>query len=62
MARENIRPERRVSIIAVKRKDMARSAEVLIDPSGTIRWRMVTENNFVRARLEQVLEATKALP
>ncbi len=43
-------------------KDIARPAEFLIDPSGTIRWRMVTENNFVRARAEQVLEAAKALP
>jgi peroxiredoxin len=42
--------------------DIARPAEFLIDPSGTIRWRMVTENNFVRARPEQVLEAAKALP
>jgi peroxiredoxin len=42
--------------------DIARPAEFLIDPSGTIRWRMVTENNFVRARAEQVLEAAKALP
>jgi peroxiredoxin len=43
-------------------RDIARPAEFLIDPSGTIRWRMVTENNFVRARAEQVLEAAKALP
>lgn len=42
--------------------DVARPAEFLIDPSGTIRWRMVTENLFVRARPEQVLEAAKALP
>lgn len=45
-----------------KDADIARPAEFLIDPSGTIRWRMVTENNFVRARPEQVLEAAKALP
>ena len=42
-------------------KDIARPAEFLIDPSGTIRWRMVTENNFVRARPQQVLEAAKLL-
>jgi peroxiredoxin len=42
--------------------DVARPAEFLIDPSGTVRWRMVTENLFVRARAEQVLEAAKALP
>jgi len=42
--------------------DVARPAEFLIDPSGTVRWRMVTENLFVRARADQVLEAAKALP
>ena len=40
---------------------VARPAEFLIDPSGTVRWRMVTENLFVRARPEEVLEAAKAL-
>ena len=43
-------------------KDIARPAEFLVDPSRTIRWRMMTENLFVRARAEQVLEAAKALP
>ena len=43
-------------------KDIARPAEFLIDPSGIVRWRMVTENFFVIARPEQVLEAAKALP
>ena len=43
-------------------KDIARPAEFLIDPSGTVRWRMGTENFFVIARPEQVLEAAKALP
>lgn len=42
--------------------DIARPAEFLLDSSGTIRWRMMTENLFVRARAEQVLEAAKALP
>ncbi len=41
--------------------DVARPAEFLIDPSGTIRWRMVTENLFVRARPEQILEIAKSL-
>ena len=40
---------------------VARPAEFLIDPSGTIRWRMVTKNLFVRARPEEVLEAAKVL-
>ena len=42
--------------------DIARPAEFLIDPSATVRWRMMTENVFTRARAEQVLEAAKALP
>jgi len=42
-------------------KDIARPAEFLIDPSGTVRWRMVTENFFVITRPEQVLDAAKAL-
>ena len=41
--------------------DVARPAEFLIDPSGTIRWRMMTENLFVRARPEQILEIAKSL-
>jgi peroxiredoxin len=43
-------------------RDIARPAEFLLDSSGTVRWRMVTENFFVLARPEQVLEAAKALP
>jgi len=43
-------------------KDISRPAEFLLDPSGTVRWRMVTENFFVIARPEQVLEAAKSLP
>ena len=43
-------------------KDISRPAEFLVDSSGTIRWRMVTENFFRIAQPEQVLEAAKALP
>ena len=43
-------------------KDIARPAEFLLDHSGTVIWRMVTENFFVIAQPEQVLEAAKALP
>jgi peroxiredoxin len=43
-------------------KDIARPAEFLLDSSGTIRWRMITENFFRIAQPEQVLEAAKALP
>ena len=41
--------------------DIARPAEFLLDSSGTVRWRMMTENYWVRARPEQILEAAKAL-
>jgi peroxiredoxin len=37
--------------------DIARPAEFLIDPTGTIRWVNLTENIAVRARPEQVLQA-----
>ena len=40
-----------------KGTDIARPAEFLIDPSGTIRWVNLTENIAVRARSEQVLKA-----
>lgn len=43
-------------------RDIARPAEFLIDKSGTVRWRMLTENYWVRARPEQILEAAKLLP
>lgn len=40
-----------------KGADIARPAEFLIDPSGTIRWVNLTDNIAVRARPEQVLQA-----
>ncbi len=36
--------------------DIARPAEILIDPTGTIRWVDLTEDYRVRARPETVLE------
>lgn len=42
-------------------RDISRPAEFLIDSSGTVRWRMLTENYWVRARPEQILEAANAL-
>ena len=42
-------------------KDIARPAEFLLDSSGTIRWRMITENFFKLAQPAQVLEAAKSL-
>ncbi len=37
--------------------DIARPAELLVDPTGTVRWRNLTESYWVRARPEAVLEA-----
>ena len=41
--------------------DIARPAEFLLDSSGIVRWRMLTENYWVRARPAQILEAAKTL-
>lgn len=41
--------------------DIARPAEFLIDSSGTVRWINLTENYWVRARPEQIMEAAKLL-
>jgi glutaredoxin-dependent peroxiredoxin len=41
--------------------DIARPAEFLVDPSGTIRWVNLTESITVRARPEQVLSAIDRL-
>ena len=42
-------------------EDIARPAEFLLDTSSTVRWLNLTENYWVRARPEQILEAAKAL-
>ena len=41
--------------------DIARPAEFLIDTTGTVRWVHLTENYWVRARPEQVLDVSKLL-
>ena len=41
--------------------DIARPAEFLIDSSGTVRWVNLTENYWVRARPEQILEVAETL-
>ena len=41
--------------------DIARPAEFLVDSSGTVRWRNLTESITVRARPQQVLKAWDAL-
>jgi peroxiredoxin len=42
-------------------QDISRPAEFLLDATGTVRWVDMTENYWVRARPEQVLEAAKVL-
>jgi peroxiredoxin len=41
--------------------DIARPAEFLLDSTGTVRWINLTENYWVRARPEQVLEVSNLL-
>jgi peroxiredoxin len=42
-------------------QDIARPAEFLLDSSGAVRWVNLTENYWVRARPEQILQAAKTL-
>ena len=42
-------------------RDIARPAELLLDVTGTVVWINLTENYFVRARPEQVLEVSRLL-
>ena len=42
-------------------QDIARPAEFLLDSSGTVRWVNLTENYWVRARPEQIIEAAETL-
>jgi peroxiredoxin len=42
-------------------QDIARPAEFLVDSTGTVRWLNLTENYWVRARPEQIIEVAKAL-
>ncbi len=41
--------------------DVARPAEFLVDRSGVVRWRKLTEDYRVRTRPDEVLEAAKGL-
>jgi peroxiredoxin len=43
-------------------QDIARPAEFLVDRSGTVRWRNLTEDWRVRARPERMLGAARQLP
>lgn len=62
---QNAEVTRRYDLVHVKAgingEDIARPAEFLIDSTGTVRWINLTENYWVRARPEQVLEAAKLL-
>ena len=42
-------------------RDIAIPAEFLVDRTGTVRWRNLTEDIRVRARPEQMLEAARTL-
>jgi peroxiredoxin len=42
--------------------DIARPAEFLVDASGTVRWVNLTENYWIRARPEDILDKSKLLP
>ena len=43
-------------------RDIARPAEFLVDSSGTVRWINLTENYWIRARPEDILDKAKLLP
>ena len=45
----------------IEGQDIARPAEFLVDASGTVRWVNLTENYWVRARPEEILEVAKTL-
>lgn len=45
----------------IQGQDVARPAEFLVDSTGTVRWVNLTENYWVRARPEQVLEVANTL-
>ena len=42
-------------------EDIARPAEFLVDSSGVVRWVNLTENYYVRAQPEQIIEIAKTL-
>ena len=47
--------------VAVEDEEIARPAEFLLDSNGIVRWRNLTDDYYVRARPEQVLQAAKGL-
>jgi peroxiredoxin len=47
--------------LVVREEDIARPAEFLLDASGIVRWRNLTNDYYVRARPDEVLRAAQAL-
>jgi peroxiredoxin len=45
----------------IEGQDIARPAEFLLDSSGTVRWLNLTENYWIRARPEEIIEVAKTL-
>lgn len=45
----------------INSEDIARPAEFLVDSNGVVRWVNLTENYWVRATPEQIIEVAKAL-
>ena len=41
--------------------DIARPAEFLVDTTGTVRWLNLTDNYWVRARVEDILQKSRLL-
>jgi peroxiredoxin len=42
-------------------RDIARPAEFLVDGTGTVRWLNLTENYWIRARPDDILDKAKLL-
>ena len=42
-------------------QDVAKPAEFLLDRTGTVRWRNLSEDYRVRARVERMLEEARSL-
>ena len=49
----------RFDLLDPDENNAARSAELLVDSQGVVRWRMLTDSIYVRARPQQVLEIAK---
>ena len=45
----------------IEGQDIARPAEFLVDSSGIVRWVNLTENYWVRARPEEIIEVANTL-